>query len=67
MPGPSVRADGRLEIGEPVEVLSRVGHRAALVVVASHGSGAVTRFLLGSVSHDLLLDPPSPLMVVTHA
>lgn len=61
------RPTGRLEIGDPVEALSRIGHRAALVVVASHGSGAVTRFLLGSVSHDLLLDPPSPLMVVTHS
>jgi len=58
------RATGRLERGTATEVLERAGERASLLVVGSHGRGAVARFLLGSVSHDLLVSLPAPIMVV---
>ena len=31
----------------------------------SLGGGRFTRFFLGSVSHDLLVEPPAPVMVVS--
>ncbi|MGW9631010.1 universal stress protein [Agromyces sp. NPDC055520] len=55
---------GRLETGAPVDVLRRIATTAALLVVASHGSGGFARFLLGSVSHDLLVEPPAPMLIV---
>ncbi|WP_448002103.1 universal stress protein [Agromyces bauzanensis] len=58
------RATGRLEPGPAGEVLQRVAEGAALLVVGSHGGGTVARFLLGSVSHELLVSLPAPLMIV---
>ncbi|HEX6366584.1 MAG TPA: universal stress protein [Agromyces sp.] len=55
---------GRLEIGRPTEVLRRVGGDSAILVVASHGARGLTRFFLGSVSHDLLVEPPAPVLIV---
>lgn len=37
---------------------------ADLLVVGSHGRGAVGRALLGSVSHAILRHPPCPILVV---
>jgi nucleotide-binding universal stress UspA family protein len=34
------------------------------VVVGTHGRGAVSRVVLGSVGHDLLLDTSCPVAVV---
>ncbi|WP_232497058.1 universal stress protein [Agromyces humatus] len=56
---------GRLETGVASEVLAEVGRNAAVLVLASHSSGAFSRFLLGSVSHEVILDPPAPVLVVT--
>ncbi|GAA4368702.1 universal stress protein [Agromyces bauzanensis] len=58
------RATGRLEPGPAAEVLQRVAEGSALLVVGSHGGGNVVRFLLGSVSHELLVSLPVPLMIV---
>jgi nucleotide-binding universal stress UspA family protein len=55
---------GRLEAGRPTEVLRRLGADSSLVVVASHGARGLSRFFLGSVSHDLLVEPPAPLLIV---
>ncbi|WP_173923524.1 universal stress protein [Agromyces sp. Marseille-P2726] len=55
---------GRLEAGRPTEVLRRLGADSALLVVASHGARGLSRFFLGSVSHDLLVEPPSPVLIV---
>lgn len=60
----AARPIGRFERGTAVEVLERFGRQASLLVVGSHGAGAVARFLLGSVSHDLLVSLPAPIMVV---
>ncbi|MGW4931271.1 universal stress protein [Agromyces sp. NPDC004153] len=63
--GLGAKPTGRLEVGRASEVLREVGRTAQLVVVASHGAGAFTRFFLGSVSHDLLVEPPAPIMIIT--
>jgi len=62
--GLAARPTGRLERGRAGDVLGRLGRRAALLVVGSHGAGNVTRFLLGSVSHELLVSLPAPVMIV---
>jgi nucleotide-binding universal stress UspA family protein len=62
--GLGARPTGRLERGTPAEVLKRIGGRSSLIVVGSHSARAVARFLLGSVSHDLLVSLPAPVMVV---
>ena len=41
-----------------------VAAQADLVVMTTHGRGAVTRFWLGSVADDLLRDLPVPLLLV---
>lgn len=58
------QATGRLERGAPSRLLRRIGRTALLVVVASHGATGLTRFFLGSVSHDLLVEPPAPVLIV---
>ena len=62
--GLGAKPTGRLETGAAAEVLRRIGATSALLVVASHGSGGFTRFFLGSVSHDLLVEPPAPMLIV---
>ena len=58
----------RLEVHEsdPVSVLLRAAHDAALLVVGSHGAGPVARGLLGSVSAACLHRCVAPVAVVPH-
>ncbi|GGI45341.1 nucleotide-binding universal stress UspA family protein [Agromyces flavus] len=56
---------GRLERGGPAPVLAELSERASVVVVGSHATGGMARFLLGSVSHDLLLTAAGPVIVVS--
>lgn len=56
---------GRLERGGPAPVLADLTERASVVVVGSHATGGMARFLLGSVSHDLLLTAAGPVIVVS--
>lgn len=55
---------GRLERGSAGEILREVARDASLLVVGSHGRNWVGRFLLGSVSQDVLLAMTSPTIVV---
>lgn len=52
--------------GEPVPVLRSIRDRvnAGLVVVATHGRGAVSRAIWGSVAQDLFDDPPFDVLVI---
>ncbi|MFC9917284.1 universal stress protein [Agromyces binzhouensis] len=56
---------GRLERGSAAAVLAEYSDTAAVVVVGSHTAGGMARFLLGSVSHDLLLSAAGPVIVVS--
>lgn len=40
--------------GDPAQVINAEARTARLVVLGSHGRGAIARFLLGSVSHETL-------------
>lgn len=55
---------GRLEQGGAGEVLMTVARDASVLVIGSHGRNWVGRFLLGSVSQDVLLTMTSPTIVV---
>lgn len=50
--------------GYPADVISRHATNARLVVVGTHGRGAVARFLLGSVSQEVLARLPTVTAVV---
>lgn len=61
-PGVSVRRV--VAEGDPTTVLLEEASNASLVVVGSHGRGAVARFLLGSVSHGVLARLAAPTVIV---
>ncbi|WP_149084888.1 MULTISPECIES: universal stress protein [Microbacterium] len=61
-PGLEIRP--RVERGYPSEVINRAAATASLAVVGSHGRGAVARFLLGSISHEVLAALAAPTAVV---
>lgn len=50
--------------GHPADELVEAASRAAAVVVGSHSGSAVARFLLGSVSHEVLLRANVPVLIV---
>lgn len=56
---------GRLEQGGAAPILAERSRTANLVIVGSHATGGMARFLLGSVSHDLLLEAVGPVIVVS--
>jgi nucleotide-binding universal stress UspA family protein len=61
-PGLEVRA--AVEEGDPADVLATRARTARLTVVGSHGRGAVARFLLGSVSEEVIARLAGPTAVV---
>lgn len=56
----------RVELGHPVEVITRLADELApdAVVVGARGLGAVTRFLVGSVSDRIVHHCTRPVVVV---
>jgi nucleotide-binding universal stress UspA family protein len=50
--------------GDPVHDLAEAASTAKLLVVGSHGRGALARFLLGSVSQGVLADLVAPTVVL---
>lgn len=52
---PDLQIVRRVERGYPSEVINEAARSARMAVVGSHGRGAIRRFLLGSISHEVLL------------
>ncbi|SIN69188.1 universal stress protein [Agromyces cerinus] len=50
--------------GDPVHDLTEAASEASMLVVGSHGRGALARFLLGSVSQGVLADLVAPTIVL---
>lgn len=63
---PDLSVSGHLETGSAAISLVKAAKDASLVVVGSRGRGVIAGFVLGSVSHDLLMNMPAPVMVVPH-
>lgn len=61
---PEVHVAQEVAFDAPARALLQAADGAALVVVGSHGRGAVKRAILGSVSHAVLHNAPCPVAVV---
>ncbi|MDH6235733.1 universal stress protein [Cryobacterium sp. CG_9.6] len=64
---PDVRVRSSLTRGAPQWALLDAARGASLLVVGNHGVHGIKRFLLGSVSHSLVLNIQSPTVVVNAA
>ncbi len=62
----SARIDKRIEIGDVGGTVCRIAADvgADVIVVGSHGRGAIERLLLGSVSEQVVRHAPCPVLVV---
>lgn len=54
----------RTEAGSAARALVDAALDSRLVVIGSHGRGALGGLILGSVSHDVLMNMPSPVAIV---
>ncbi|MCH4250427.1 MAG: universal stress protein [Microbacteriaceae bacterium] len=61
---PALKVDTLVKEGGPVHTLADAGKTARLTVVGNHSRNALGRLLLGSVSHGLLNNITSPVVVV---
>lgn len=61
---PGLDVTAVLEQGAAAPTLVDASRAASLLVVGTHGRGAVAGLILGSVSHDVLLNMPCPVAVV---
>lgn len=61
---PDLEITPRVERGYPSEIINQTAATAALAVVGSHGRGTIARFLLGSISHEVLATLAAPTAVV---
>lgn len=61
---PDLEVDTVVESGYPAAVIARTALHARLLVVGSHGRGAMARFLLGSTSQALLGQLPTVTAVI---
>ena len=61
--------EGRVEVGDPREVLLSVAQdeRADLLVVGSHGRTGIAKLMLGSVSSHVVTHASCSVLVVKHA
>jgi nucleotide-binding universal stress UspA family protein len=64
---PDLRVDQVLVEGAPVEVILAEAEHARLIVVGSRGRRGLSRILLGSVSHGVLLAARCPVIVARSA
>ncbi|MGM7670352.1 universal stress protein [Microbacterium sp. A93] len=61
---PDLEIQTQVRRGYPSAIISELASDARLAVVGSHGRGAVARFLLGSISHEVLTYLRTPTAVV---
>ncbi len=61
---PALTVKEKLEAGPIVVGVVGAAAGASLLVVGSHGRGVIGGLILGSVSHDVLLNMPAPVAVV---
>lgn len=61
-----VKARPVVETGAPIDVIREAvtSRHVDLLVIGSHGKGLAERVFTGSVSHQILKDPPCPVLVV---
>lgn len=59
-----IKADTKLLDGDPLEEILKEVDNFDLIVIGSHGLGAIDRFLLGSVSSELVHKSKVPVLVV---
>ncbi|WP_166872400.1 universal stress protein [Salinibacterium sp. ZJ450] len=65
---PNLPVTHQLKEGPQIHVLVDAGEHAQLLVIGRTGKGILRELLLGSVAHDVLLNPPCPVAVIpTHA
>ncbi|GLY88917.1 universal stress protein [Actinoallomurus iriomotensis] len=62
----SLRVDCRLGVGPIPLTLLQEAEDAALLVLGPHGTGGLTRLLLGSVSRQAAEHAPCPVVIVPH-
>jgi nucleotide-binding universal stress UspA family protein len=62
----SAKVDKRIEVGDVGGTVCRVAAdlHVDVIVVGSHGHGAIARILLGSVSEQVVRHAPCPVLVV---
>ena len=60
----SIKTKTKLMDGNPLEEILKEVENYDLVVTGSHGLGAIDRFLLGSVSSELVHKSKTPVLVV---
>lgn len=67
VPHADVRAERRLEDGEPAEVVLRVAREvgASLIVLGTHGRTGLGRLLMGSVAEQVVRAAGCPVLTVT--
>ncbi|MDZ8170644.1 universal stress protein [Microbacterium xanthum] len=61
---PTLDVQVRVEEADAAQLLTDLAREATLLVVGTHGRGALARFFLGSVSTAVLADPTSPTIAV---
>jgi nucleotide-binding universal stress UspA family protein len=63
---PSLEVFEALAWGPPAIELTKAASQASLIVLGTHSRGAIGGLMLGSVSHDVLMNMPAPVAVVPH-
>jgi nucleotide-binding universal stress UspA family protein len=65
----NAKIDKRIEVGDVAGTICRVAAdlHTDVIVVGSHGRGAIERILLGSVSEQIVRHAPCPVLVVRPA